>query len=39
MLLTELSVCISCLCGSVPCEAWLWAALAVVVYRFTDTGV
>lgn len=32
-MLDELSLCISGLCGAVPCEIWLWAALALFVYE------
>jgi len=30
-MLAELSTCFTGLCGAVPCEIWLWAALALFV--------
>ncbi len=29
----ELSICVSSVCCGVPCEAWLWAALAFLIYE------
>jgi hypothetical protein len=28
----------SSVCGCVPCEAWLWAALAFVIYETCEVG-
>jgi hypothetical protein len=38
MLLADFTVCISSLCGCVPCEVWLWAVLALGVYKLSETG-
>jgi hypothetical protein len=34
----ELDLCLPSLCGCVPCEAWLWAALAFIVYQTCEVG-